>query len=430
MADQAARAEADAEKPGGKAAEKPEEESAVKPGEESAERAIATFGFIRPPEATVIEPAPRPDAMWALPNGTAWVYYGDGHDELVRPVILADGFNSGPSDLNGFWEAVERGAYPFATELRRRGHDLVLVGYGERSRSILENAEAVRSAVLESIARRRGDAPLSVGGFGMGGLVARYALAGMEHERVDHQTAVYVSYDSPHRGAWVPIALQAFAHYIRPLKSGFSRQINSDAARQLLWRHIPEVDSPPNEHDERKKFLAALREVGWWPMRPVKIGVANGRSDGTGNGIPAGAEALKATGLVFRGTTLSTQAAGDGVAVGELRSILALPATVKTNGLPELDGAPGGTLDSFGILADELNKLGRATVDWRSVCFVPTVSAVAIRDLDRQDHLYIDVDSLPPGQSELDEFACASENGGHAVMTEELGGWILDRLPK
>lgn len=204
----------------------------------------------------VLSPGPRLDAqrpsslplppstVWDLPGGTAWVYYGEGNTGLVRPVIFADGFSMGPSELEFSWEIMEFGDYALISELRRRGHDVILLGYQERSASILDNSRTARAAILRAIEERQGDTPLAVGGFSMGGLVTRHALAKLETEGVDHQTALYFSYDSPHRGAWIPIALQAFAHYIKDLDSRFSDQINSPAAQQLLWRHI-EGGTPP-----------------------------------------------------------------------------------------------------------------------------------------------------------------------------------------
>lgn len=104
--------------------------------------------------------------------------------------------------------------------------------------------------------------------------------------------------------------------------------------------------------------------------------------------------------------------------------------TITTSGFPELDGAPGGTLHTYEILAETLRKLG-GTVDLRhgEVCFVPSVSAVAVRDVERQPDLYTNIDELPPDESELDEFLCSSTTTAHTAITEELCTWLLDRLP-
>ncbi|MEU9276687.1 hypothetical protein [Streptomyces sp. NPDC048341] len=113
-----------------------------------------------------------------------------------------------------------------------------------------------------------------------------------------------------------------------------------------------------------------------------------------------------------------------------MHGVLGGPRAITTDGFPELDGAPGGTLESFGLLADALAAAGEDTeAAHRSVCFVPSVSAVAIRDLDQQDDLYADIGELPPEDSEADDFLLSSANEAHASMTEELARWVLDRLP-
>ncbi|MEV7395205.1 hypothetical protein [Streptomyces sp. NPDC091215] len=63
------------------------------------------------------------------------------------------------------------------------------------------------------------------------------------------------------------------------------------------------------------------------------------------------------------------------------------------------------------------------------MCFGPAVSAVSIRDLDRQEDLYVNVDALAPEQSDLDDFHLSGNNDKHAAMTPEIGDWVLDRLP-
>ena len=48
----------------------------------------------------------------------------------------------------------------------------------------------------------------------MGGLVARYGLNYMESIGLDHETRLYVSFDSPHAGANVPIGFQHMFNYL------------------------------------------------------------------------------------------------------------------------------------------------------------------------------------------------------------------------
>ncbi|WP_393098223.1 hypothetical protein [Streptomyces sp. LN325] len=165
---------------------------------------------------------PVPHDVWDLPGGTAWVYYGEGKHGLTRPVIIADGFNSGPSDIGMLWEGLDRREYAFLSEIRRSGRDVVIVGFHERSAPIQHHGRAALAAIERATHHMSGGHGLAVGGFSMGGLVTRYALLKLEHRRTDHRTELYFSYDSPHRGAWIPIGLQAFAHYIRDLDDRFS----------------------------------------------------------------------------------------------------------------------------------------------------------------------------------------------------------------
>ncbi|MEU2830487.1 hypothetical protein ABZ667_17730 [Streptomyces lavendulae] len=367
---------------------------------------------------------------WSLPNGFAWVFLGDGNRQLTRPVIMADGFSLGRSKLDVLYHGLESGAFPFVSELRRRGRDVILLGFDERSASILDNAQTAIAAVLQAGAEQVGDARLVVGGFSMGGIVTRYALAKMERQRMDHRTGLYFSYDSPHRGASIPVGVQAFSYFI-PFPNDFAKQMNSPAARQMLWQHYDRDTGKIGVAPERTEFLAALDRVGGWPQIPMKIAVANGRADGVGlPDVKPGEVALRID-QIYPGTTFYTQAQGNDVTAAYLnRRFPKAEKTITTSGFPEMDGAPGGTLHTYQILAQTMEKLG-GKVDLRHEdgCFVPSVSAVAIRDVDEQDDLYADIDSLSPEESELDDFLCSSTTTEHTAITEELATWITDRLP-
>jgi pimeloyl-ACP methyl ester carboxylesterase len=379
-------------------------------------------------------PVPTADEEWELPNGFARVYYAEGRSFVQRPVIMADGFNLGRSDLDWLYAGLDRD-FPLITRMRQRGRTVILLGFEERTASIVDNAEAAQAAILRAIAEQMGDGRLVVGGFSMGGMVTRYALAKLETQRMDHRTAMYFSWDSPHRGGVIPIGLQAFAHFIPTLPGvthPFAQQMNSPAARQMLWRHYDSKSGEVGVDPMRTEFLAELERVGGWPRIPRLLALANGTGDGTGLDVPPGEIALKSTGLIgFPGTTFFTQAAGRNVTVAELKRLLPPAAkTITTSDFPELDGAPGGTLASYQIVADALKSSG-GTADLRhpEICFVPSVSAVAVRDIDKQADLYTEIDNLNPDESEVDDYICSSSTTAHTAITEELGDWLLDRLP-
>jgi hypothetical protein len=255
----------------------------------------------------------------------------------------------------------------------------------------------------------------------------------MEVEGIEHETALYISFDSPHRGAWIPISLQAFAHLAGPEKP-LSRQINSPAARELLWRHISTSDDTPEVDDMRKELLRQLERVGQWPLRPLKVAVANGNKEGLDNGIPSGTHrALEFIAGELAESALYTQSVGDAL-VAEFRYDGVPLATIRTEDLPEVDRAAGGKLASFQIAADGINNEAGADIavaHYPDVCFVPTVSAVSIQEIDAVTHgAEPAVSLLPPGNSDFDEFLCSSEPTStmHSEMTGELGRWLIEKI--
>jgi hypothetical protein len=361
-------------------------------------------------------------------------------------VILADGFAMGGSNGHVLYDGLENGDYPFISTLRENGFDVVLLGFNDRSASILDNADVAIECIRRTVADREGDAMLTVGGFSMGGMVTRYALAKMERQREDHQTSTYLSYDTPHRGAWLPLGVQAFAHFVKehwgdtnPFLSLYSDLVNSPAARQMLRWHLETgaevtLDVADGQDQERTDFLEALQRMGDWPQRPRLLGVANGTGAGAGNNIPADDTAAAALGPRVN-AQLRTQGQGKQTVV-QMAEARRAPVSINTIGFPELDGAPGGLFPKAPLLEDAAN-FGMAAVlaamvneqpaelTHNTSTFVPTISAVASADIDDHTALYTKVDREC---SELHDFLCATTNEGHTVMTPELGQWILARL--
>lgn len=412
---------------------------------------VDIWGPLFSPARSPYPPAPEPHDQWALAGGTAWVYYSPlNRRQLVKPIILADGFSGGASNLDQLWLGLEEnGDFRFVTELHATGHDLIILGFDDRAASITDNAntaiECIRQANNDRVVS---EAKLTVGGFSMGGLVTRFALAKMEHDAdlPDHETGVYLSYDTPHNGAWTPISLQAFVRFaadtwgdvpiVGPYLRQFSELLNSPAARQMARWHIENVGDIADQAPERVTFLAALEEVGGWPQNVRKIGVANGVNTGVGNGIRAGVTAVSCDGETLHDTWLNTQAQGEQV-VASLQKVGGERIHVRTSGLPDIDGAPGGlfaaiptpfgNFGSFGLAAMLMSFLGNA-VDPNYIdtsCFIPSVSAVAAGDIDTSEGLYR---PIAPDDSALDAFQCASQNEGHTTMTKELGEWIVREI--
>lgn len=410
---------------------------------------IDIWGPAAPGARTAIPSAPEPHDEWTLPGGKAWVFYSPlNRRQLVRPVILSDGFSGGSSSLDRLWAGLEEnGDYRFVSELHATGRDVIILGYDDRAASITANADTVIDCIRRALSERVGRSKLVVGGFSMGGLVTRYALAKMERDPSlpDHETSLYLSYDTPHQGAWLPVSLQAFTHFAAdhwgqvPLVGEtlrqFSALLDSPAARQMARWHLEKASGTVKEAPERVEFLRSLEELGGWPRSVRKIGVANGVETGNGNGIKPDVTAVRADGETLVDTWLKTQAIGD-QEIARLQKKGGEPVSVRVSGLPDIDGAPGGLFTapseqgdpgSFGLVA-LLSRLLGNTVDPDVIttsCFIPAISALAAGDISDPKALYR---PITPDRSELDAFVAAGRNEGHTTMTEELGAWIVNEI--
>jgi hypothetical protein len=399
--------------------------------------------------STRADAAPRPDFEWDLvgdrphqgrtATGRANVYLAEGHSALTRPLILADGFNYGPSNLSELWAhfnaPYQKGAPGFLDQLRAMGIDVVLLGFDQRHTYIQANAAVAVSGILRTIEEREGDLPLVVGGVSMGGMITRYALARMETDRIDHQTDKYFSYDTPHLGAWIPLVLQQLAYLHESLQPrqdgpGQAELIRSPAAQQLLWGWVEDENySGPvtTASALRQEFLDDLRRVGWFPMRPYKLGLANGIGNGVGPDLPPGTPVFDLNAGPLQLTARIQPDLGELQNVGTVR-FDAPVWTSATSHVAAFDGAPGGTLDSWGRIAD---AIGLPIQDrFRSSCFVPAISAIALaRDpFQWQSELYLDLSDLPKDETFLDAFCCDTANSAHSAVSRPLIEWFLEQL--
>ncbi|MEL6812398.1 MAG: hypothetical protein AAFP76_13790 [Bacteroidota bacterium] len=135
----------------------------------------------------------------------------------------------------------------------------------------------------------------------MGGLISRFGLTYMEQNALDHDTRLWLSIDSPHYGANVPIGLQLLFYYfgygygdsdsVKLLVEGMLR---SPAARQMLVDHFdahmdpinPSTDDPVSPSpgkpytpegapQYRDNFQNRMNAVGF-PTDAKKVSIANG----------------------------------------------------------------------------------------------------------------------------------------------------------
>src|SRR5690606_17871898 len=113
-----------------------------------------------------------------------------------------------------------------ADDLREQGYDIVILNFptyvqtetGETvsggSDFIQRNAMVLVELLNEINEQKTGDQQNVVIGPSMGGLISRYALRYMEMNSLAHETRLYVSFDSPHKGSNIPIGFQHLFNYM------------------------------------------------------------------------------------------------------------------------------------------------------------------------------------------------------------------------
>lgn len=172
----------------------------------------------------------------------------------------------------------------------------------------------------------------------MGGLISRYALNYMENQNLNHDTRLWISFDSPHLGANVPIGFQHLFNYLaygldtwvgnfsveslRPIVDGM---LKSPAARQMLTDHmeahlqsgeIAEFDNTivlPTPHPFKDLFFNRMNNLttSGFPENLRKVSIINGSGNGSpypdknGNDVLPGRQVLDVT---IEGVALLTDA--------------------------------------------------------------------------------------------------------------------------
>ncbi len=160
---------------------------------------------------------------------------------LIKPLIVIEGFDAsaimpfladGDYNVETFLNDIARTnrdipAYDFSNQLDDiAGYDLVFLNFADGTDDIHRNAQLLQDVLrwvnANKIANAVGFREQNVVlGLSMGGLVGRYGLAEMEKKRRlgwlgnEHDTRLLLTHDSPHRGANVPLGVQALAAALR-----------------------------------------------------------------------------------------------------------------------------------------------------------------------------------------------------------------------
>ncbi|NOT35890.1 MAG: T9SS type A sorting domain-containing protein [Saprospiraceae bacterium] len=383
-----------------------------------------------------------------------WWYNKNCDDRKIRkPLILIEGFdplNTLGSDLvfkkysgeDGLLDRFYENPKLLSEYLHDDDYDVFYIDYKQGHIKIQDNAFYVQQAIDWINERKHKDGSYEsniVIGASMGGVVGYYALKQMENLGKNHEAELYLTVDSPLKGANIPVGMQAFIHELANYEIGGKKlkdqgednglkkgtfALNSDAANQMLYYHLDSDwgASGPGQHVitanklgvKHDMFYAELESMGNLNIKHYAI--ANGsiirKSQQFSSGdVLADAEInvddliAQADFLLFNVQTVKAilgtlgadfksyhniKALKDGssgtVYSGKfVTKILLLPLEYKVSytisGAKPFDNAPGGM------------RIFEKGLDWNhdAFCFIPTISSLR---LNTTDPFYQDIDNL------------------------------------
>ncbi|MCA9753580.1 MAG: hypothetical protein KC591_15405, partial [Gemmatimonadetes bacterium] len=204
----------------------------------------------------------------ATGTGDGYVYLAPGHATITNPAIVLEGFDL---DDTMYWEElyVLLNQQNLLEDLRTDGYDAVVLNFTQATDPIPRNAFVAVDLIQQVLATIDPQQDVFVIGASMGGLVGRYALSWMEQQAIPHRTRTFLTYDTPHDGANIPLGIQYWLSFFSGLSSEASfllGRLDTPAARQMLVvHHTDPPDGTPEPDPARAQFLTDLAAVGDWP---------------------------------------------------------------------------------------------------------------------------------------------------------------------
>lgn len=417
--------------------------------------------------------------------GETAAYLGQGEYELFldttngvldKPIFLVDGFDPGDSrNISAIYNSLNYGTgQNLAGDLRALGYDIVILNFPVYTRAttttvvdggadfIQRNAFVLVELINQINAQKTGSEQNVIIGPSMGGLISRYALRYMEQNSLTHDTRLYISFDSPHQGANVPIGFQHLFNYMAygPVGNTTVQQlvdgmIKSPAARQMLIDHMEghfqsgsafEFNTatasllPTGSPNYRDAFQNELNAMGF-PANVRNIAISNGAGNGTMNYSPD-FEVMNHTFNISSSQRAIinlrfTPAANQQNQVSRFRgqawlvvwftvyeSLANSKSPTYTSGL---DTAPGGRFDmttlQAGLGTDPLLTEFFDNLNADYFCFIPAWSSMAVSNT---NDLYAPITS-----STVTPFAASSiptVNENHVTLNSQNLPFILNEI--
>ena len=446
--------------------------------------------------------------------GEAMNYPGEGEYQMFlsadnildKPIIFVDGFDPGDTrDITTLYNSLSftgtSGTQNLADLVRAQGFDVIILNFPVYMRAadmttvdggadFIERNAMLLVELLDIInTAKAANSPEQnvIIGPSMGGIISRFALNYMEANTIDPDTRLYISFDSPHLGANVPIGLQHQLNYlanndlnpvveVQPLIDSF---LNSPAARQLLVDHFEPhllggslVDfdptlTLPTPHPFRTTFETNINSFtpNGFPQNVRNVAIING--SGIGNPYLAADGVTPVTnGFTVVDVTLPTvvdtpfgpltidieidinftPAAGTPVQISRFFAPIPVFPDVESiadSGTVNFDGvdaAPGGLFDLSGLTGG-LGGGGGIAEDFLNALqidkfnFIPSVSALALEitpeasgDSINWFHSISLSGRATTNNTPFDNTFLPDDNEGHVELTEANVNFALTEI--
>lgn len=430
--------------------------------------------------------------------GEAANYPGEGEYQMFlssdnvldKPIIVVDGFDPGDSrDIAGLYSLLDftgsSGSQNLADLVRAEGFDVIILNFPVYVRAadgatvdggtdFIERNAMLLVELLDIInTAKAGNNPEQnvIIGPSMGGLISRYALNYMEANMLDADTRLYMSFDSPHHGANVPIGLQHQLNFlayngtqpiaeVQPLIDSF---LKSPAARQLLVDHFEahlQSGSPvnfdptltlPQAHPFRTQFENNINSfnVSGFPENTRNVAIINGSGIGNSYFAMASSGPTVTNGYTVINDSFSVPA-GSFTATVDVE-INFTPAANLTSIVSDIgisifgfevegseansqsfsysdgvDSAPGGLFDLAALTGDIASGGGTAAdfvnaLQIDKFSFIPSVSALALEITDDEIDWHHDINIAGRGTTNMTPFDntfLPDDNEPHVQLTE------------
>ncbi len=401
-------------------------------------------------------------------------YFGEGEYEIFldnidgvldKPIIIMDGFDPGDSsDIAALYANLDFEGTNLADILRDEGFDFVALNFPQYTTDgnaidggadyIQRNAMVLIELINQINAQKVGNHELVVIGPSMGGLISRYALSYMEQNSLDHETRLYISFDSPHLGANIPVSFQYLLNFFAKdqdnpdAQSVVDNVLNSPAAKEMLIDHYsghllagsdfeqdPSLLLPIGAPNFRDAFQTELNDLGF-PNQVRNVTISNGSGNGTTTGTP-GMQIIDTNFDLGNNITIDinmhfTPEAGE---INNITSFtgyfIGIPVSsfdadaesfAFTSGLDSTPGGKGNMTSGLGEIDNEIIQAFLEAIEQEEYSFIPTMSALAIAN---ENNWYV---SPNISDSPFVNSYIPSENEEHVTLTQENADFALEEI--